>query len=258
MDAATTKTIADLIALAGLGLTVLVVSAAMRRRLLVPLGVFAVVFFIGSQVTGLLASPPERGMGNLQKIMYVHVPAAWSFMIAFFIVMVASVLYLWRRQDRYDRVAAAAAEAGAVLTGLALMQGMTWGKPTWGVWWAWGDPRILFTAVVFLIYVGYIALRAFTEDEERRARWSAAVGIVGAINVPIVYGSVRWWRTIHQPQSTPSTVDPAYVIGLRLNAYAFLFLLLFFIALRYRAARAGDVADRILEERALNEETANV
>lgn len=257
MDPATTKSIADAIALIGLVMVLPVAWASTRRRWLAPLGIFAFAFFAVSQAIGLLTSPPERGMGDLQKIMYVHVPSAWSFMIAFFIVFIASVLYLWRRQERHDQLAAAAAEAGAILTGMALCQGMIWGKPTWGVWWTW-DPRLTFTAVVFLIYVGYIALRAFTEDDERRARWSAAVGIVGALNVPIVYGSVRWWRTLHQPQSTPSTVDPAYVIGLRLNAYAFLFLLLFFVALRYRAAKANRAADAVLEERALTEDIAHV
>lgn len=257
MDAATTKTVANIIALAGLALLIPVGWAAMRRRMLAPLGVFAFLFFIAAQATGLLISPPERGMGNLQKIMYVHVPSAWSFMIAFFIVFVASILYLWKRQVHHDRLAAAAAEAGAVLTGLALAQGMIWGKPTWGVWWT-PDPRIAFTTIVLLIFAGYIALRAFTDDEERRARWSAAVGIIGAINVPIVYMSVRWWRTLHQPQSTPSTVDPAYVIGLRLNAYAFLFLLLFLVGLRYRAMMANRKSDAILEDRALKEDVAHV
>jgi heme exporter protein C len=257
MDATTAKTVGDIIALAGLVLLVAVGWAATRRRLLAPLGVFVFLFFVASQATGLLISPPERGMGDLQKIMYVHVPSAWAFMIAFFMVFVASILYLWRRQVHHDRLAAAAAEAGAVLTGLALAQGMIWGKPTWGVWWT-PDPRIAFTTVVLMIFAGYIALRAFTDDEERRARWSAAVGIVGALNVPVVYMSVRWWRTLHQPQSTPSTVDPAYIMGLRLNAFAFLFLLLFLVALRYRAMMADRKADAILEDRALKEDVAHV
>ena len=219
-------------------------------RWLLPFTVFAVAFFLVSQVTGFLVSPPDRDMGHLQKIMYVHVPAAWSSMIAFFVVFLASVAYAWKRRERYDLLAASAAEVGVVLTSLTLALGSIWGRPTWGVWWTW-DPRLTATAVMLLIYVGYLALRAFTEDEDRRALWSAAVGILGFLNVPIVYMSVRWWRTLHQPQSSPATVDSPYVLGLRLNAFAFLFLLIVFVTVRYYIARRERAADAILEERAL-------
>jgi heme exporter protein C len=190
-------------------------------------------------------------MGNLQKIMYVHVPTAWMALVGFGVVFVASVLYLWRRQDRYDVLAASAAEIGTVLTALALVQGMIWAKPTWGIWWTW-DPRLTSTAVLLVIYVGYLALRAFTEDEERRARWSAAVAILGFLNSWIVYMSVRWWRTIHQIQSTPETVDAPYALGLRLNAFAFLFLLVFFVAVRFYTASLERAVEARAEERALS------
>jgi heme exporter protein C len=222
-----------------------------------PFGLFAMGFLILSQVIGIINSPPEVGMGDLQKIMYVHVPAAWNAMIAFAVVLVFSILYLWKRQENHDLLAAAAAEVGTVLTGLALALGMIWAKPTWGVWWTW-DPRLTFTATMFLIFVGYLALRSFTEDDDRRRRWSAAVGILGAINVPIVYMSVRWWRTLHQPQSTPSTVDGDYVLGLRMNAFAFLFLLIFFVAVRYHVARVERQAEILVEERALTEGSVHV
>lgn len=220
-----------------------------RPRWLVPFGWFAALFFAAAQATALLLSSPDRDMGHLQKIMYVHVPSAWISMVAFLVVFVCSVLFLLRRDMKYDLLAASAAEVGVLLTGLTLALGSIWGRPTWGIWWTW-DPRLTTTAVLLLIYAGYLALRAFTEDEDRRARWAAAVGILGFLNVPIVYMSVRWWRTIHQVQSTPSTVDPNYVIGLRLNAFAFLFLFIFFVGLRYyvaclerdRAARVEEAA----------------
>jgi len=221
-----------------------------RPRWLAPFGAFAVVFFIAAQAIALLNSPPDRDMQHLQKIMYVHVPSAWISMIAFGTVFVASVLYLWKRQSKHDLVAASAAEVGVVLTGLTLAQGSIWGRPTWGIWWTW-DPRLTTTAILFLIYAGYLALRAFTEDEDRRARWSAAVGILGFMNVPIVYMSVRWWRTIHQVQSTPDTVAPIYKLGLRLNAFAFLFLFIFLVGLRYYVARLERARLARLEERAL-------
>jgi len=182
----------------------------MRKSGLIML--LAFVALAAAQAFAFATSPPDRDMGDLQKIMYVHVPAAWSAFICFFVVFVASVRYLWRRNERDDLVAAAAAETGAVLTALTLMLGSIWGRPTWGVWWAW-DARLTSTAVLLVIYVGYLALRAFADEPEQRARWSAAIGILGALNVPVVYMSVKWWRTLHQLQSTPSTVDPAYAWG---------------------------------------------
>lgn len=225
-------------------------SGVTRPRWLFPFGVFAALFFIGAQATGLLLSAPERDMGHLQKILYVHVPAAWAAIIAFLVVLIASVLYLWKRQPKHDLLAASAAEVGVLLIGMALALGSIWGRPTWGIWWTW-EPRLTTTAIMLLIYAGYLALRAFTEDEERRARWSAAVGIMAFINVPIVYMAPRWWRTIHQVQSTPGTVDPNYVLSLRLNAFAFLFLLTFLIGLRYHIARLEHARRERLEEHAL-------
>jgi heme exporter protein C len=215
-----------------------------------PWGAFSILFFIAAQATAILLSAPDRDMGNLQKIMYVHVPAAWVSMIAFLVVFVASVLFLWKRQLRHDLLAASAAEVGVILTALTLALGSIWGRPTWGIWWTW-DPRLTTTAIMLLIYAGYLALRAFTEDEDRRARWSAAVGILAFLNVPIVYMSVRWWRTIHQVQSTPDTVDPNYVIGLRLNAFAFLFLFVFLVGSRYYVARLERARAALLEDEAL-------
>jgi len=215
------------------------------------LGPVAWLALAGAQAAAFLGSPPDRAMGHLQKIMYVHVPAAWSAFAAFFLVFVASGAYLfWRREESYDLFAAAAAEVGVVLTGLTLALGSIWGRPTWGVWWTW-DPRLTTTAILFLLYAGYLALRAFTEDADRRARWSAAVGLLAFLNVPIVYMSVRWWRTLHQVQSSPATVDPAYALGLRLNALAFLLLLAHFVRTRYRAARLERAAEARREELAL-------
>ncbi len=207
-------------------------------------GAFALLFLIFAQVSAVLVSPPDRDMGHLQKIMYVHVPAAWTTFLAFFVVLVFSLLVLWKGNETHDLIAAAAAEVGAMFNALTLALGMIWGKPTWGVWWTW-DARLTSTLVLLLIFVGYLSLRAFIEEPERRARWSAAVGVLGAINVPIVYLSVNWWRTLHQVQSSPSTVDPAYVYGLRVNALAFLFVLIYFVRRRYEAARVARAAEQL-------------
>ena len=213
-------------------------------------GWFAFLFLIASQIIAIAISPPDRDMGDLQKIMYVHVPAAWMTMLAPLTVLVFALRYLTTRREEDDLLAAAAAEVATVFAGLTLVLGMLWARPTWGVWWTW-DARLTSTLVLFLILAGYLSLRALVDDRERRAQWSAAVGILGAINVPIVYMSVRWWRTVHQIQSSPSTVDPAYVIGLRLNAFAFLFVMIYFIRRRYEAALLERAAEHVSQAVAL-------
>jgi heme exporter protein C len=213
-------------------------------------GVLAVLLLVSAQVHAVLTSVPDRDMGHLQKIMYVHVPAAWTTFLAFFVVAVASLLVLWRGDERHDLLAASAAEVGAVFNALTLALGMLWGKPTWGVWWTW-DARLTSTLVLLLIFIGYLSMRAFLDDPVRRATWSAAVGLLGAINVPIVYMSVKWWRTLHQEQSSPSTLDPAYTLGLRLNAIAFLFVLIYLVRRRYEAHRLQRAAEQAADTVAL-------
>jgi heme exporter protein C len=189
-------------------------------------------------------------MGDLEKILYVHVPSAWIMSLTFAVVMFFCLRYLWKGRETDDLAAASAAEVGTLFCGLTLILGMLWGKPAWGVWWAW-DARLTSTLVLFLIFVGYLSLRSFVDEPERRAQWSAAVGILGAINVPIVYMSVRWWRTLHQVQSTPNTVDALYVLSLRLNAFAFLFVMIYLVRRRYEAACLDRAADHAAQAAAL-------
>jgi heme exporter protein C len=226
-------------------------DARQQPRWVAIIGIVGFLAIIAAQVHGFTMSPPDRDMGNLQKIMYVHVPAAWMSFICFFVVLVGSVRYLWKRSERSDLLAASAAETGAVLTALTLLLGSIWGRPTWGVWWTW-DARLTSTAVLLVIFVGYLALRSFTDDPERRALWSAAVGIFGALNVPIVYMSVKWWRTLHQLPSSPNTLDPAYTLALRLNAIAALLLVIYVIATRFHVAQLEADADALAERQALS------
>jgi len=226
------------------------VRPAAPPRTSVWLGFIAFAVLISAQVFSILTSPAERDMGHLQKIMYVHVPAAWMAFISFFVVFLFSVRYLWQKRENDDLIAASAAEVGAVFTGLTLMLGMIWGRPAWGVWWVW-DARLTSTLVLFLIFVGYLALRAFVDDSRQRASWSAAVGAIGAINVPIVYMSVKWWRTLHQPPSSPATLDPAYTMGLRLNAIALLLVTIYFIRRRYEIARLERAVEHLAESAAM-------
>ncbi len=214
------------------------------------LGIVAFAAVIAAQYFAIVTSPAEGDMGHLQKIMYVHVPAAWMAFVSFFVVLVYSVLYMARRRENDDLIAASAAEVGAIFTGLTLALGMIWGKPAWGVWWVW-DARLTSTLVLFLIFVGYLSLRSFVDDPGQRARWSAAVGAIGAINVPIVYMSVKWWRTLHQPPSSPATLDSAYTMGLRLNAIAFLLVTIYFIMKRYEIARLERGTENLAEAAAM-------
>ena len=200
------------------------------------LGILALVAMLVGSYVGLAVVPADAAQGNVQRLMYVHVPAAWLAFLAFFVVFVMSVLYLIQRDERWDRVAASSAEIGVVFTVVTLLLGMMWGKPTWGVYWTW-DPRLTTTAILLAIYVGYGALRSFAEDGEKRARWSAIVGVIGFANVPIVYMSVTWWRTLHQPPSSPRSVAPDILWTLMLNLAAFTLVYVYLMVRRIRFAK---------------------
>ena len=168
-----------------------------------PLDVAAIGTLATALVAGLVV-PPDAVQGDLQRIMYVHVPSAWLAYLSFFVTLVGSVAYLRTGNLLWDRRAGASAEVGVVFTGLALATGMIWGKPVWGVWWTW-DARLVLTAVMFFVYLGYLALRRSIDDPELRARRSSVLGIVAVLQIPIVHFSVTWWRGLHQP---PTVLRP--------------------------------------------------
>ena len=209
------------------------------------LGILALVAMLVGSYVGLAVVPADAAQGNVQRLMYVHVPAAWLAFLAFFVVFVMSVLYLIQRDERWDRVAASSAEIGVMFTVVTLLLGMMWGKPTWGVYWTW-DTRLTTTAILLAIYVGYGALRSFADDGEKRARWSAIVGVIGFANVPIVYMSVTWWRTLHQPPSSPRSVAPDILWTLMLNLAAFTLVYLYLMVRRIRFAKLeGELEKRM-------------
>lgn len=199
------------------------------------LGVAAALAWGVALWVGLAVAPTDHLMGQVQRIMYIHVPAAWSGFLAFFLVFVMSIAYLIRRDARMDHLAHAAAEVGVVFMALAIVTGSIWGKPTWGVWWTW-DPRLTSAVVLLAIFLGYLAMRAFTDDSERRARICAAIGIIGFLDVPLVYLSVLWWRTLHQPPSGPETIARPMLLALLLGVFAFTLILAFFTTVRYQTA----------------------
>jgi len=172
-----------------------------------------------------MVSPADSVQQNLVRIMYVHVPSAWLAYLAFFVTFIGSIAYLMTRNLKWDRIAAASAEIGVYFTGLAIAIGMTWAKPTWGVWWTW-DARLTLTAIMFFVYLGYLALRRTTEDPVLRAGRAAVLGVLGAIQIPIVHFSVIWWRTLHQPPSLvrpdgPAIQDPLMLAALIGGVVAF-------------------------------------
>jgi heme exporter protein C len=140
--------------------------------------------------------PTEESMGVVQRIFYFHVPIAWVAFLAFFIVFLCSIAYLWKRNPKWDIIARSSAEVGIVFTTLVLVTGAIWAKSIWGVWWTW-DARLTSSLVLWLIYISYLLVRSYTTEESRGARFAAVVGIVGFINVPIVALAVNLWRTQH-------------------------------------------------------------
>ena len=202
----------------------------------------------GATLAGLAAglvmdfgvSPREATQGNVQRIMYLHVPSVWVAYLAFAIVLVASITYLIRRAEAADRLAHASAEVGVLFTGLTIATGSIWGKPTWGTWWTW-DARLTSVSILCLMYVGYLLLRGMIEDRERGARFSAVLGIVAAFNIPLVHFSVYWWRTLHQPPSLmkpgPATMPGIIVAALLVNFAAFTLLYVYFVTERARVLR---------------------
>ena len=148
-------------------------------------------------VLALQYTPPDRLQRFAQKILYVHAPSAWAALMAFALVGVASVLYLWLSDDRLDRFAEASAEVGMVFAAIMLTTGPIWGKPIWGAWWVWNEPRLTFTLIEFLLFAGYFALRASIRDPRERARYSAVVGIMGMLLVPFIHLTVYLFETQH-------------------------------------------------------------
>ena len=193
-----------------------------------------VLLLVGSYI-GLFVAPAEQYMGQVQRIMYVHVPTAWNWMLAVIFTFVAAIAFLFNNDFKWDSRMEAGLEVSTMLAFLLCVQGAIWAKPTWGVWWDW-DPRLTSVAVLLLATIGILALRQFVEDPRRRAVWSGVATIIAAVDLPIVYFSVKWWNSLHQQQSTPQTVSSAFHLPLRVNAFGVLFLMIGFIMVRTRIA----------------------
>jgi len=191
---------------------------------------------LGSAV-GLFVAPKEQYMGDVQRIMYVHVPTAWNWMLAVIYALICAITFLFTSNYKWDSRLEASLEVSTLFAVMLCFQGSIWAKPTWGVWWDW-DPRLTSVAVLLFAFLGIVALRNFVEDPGRRAVWSSVATIIASVDLPIVYYSVKWWNSLHQQQSSPATVSSHFHFPLRANAFGMLFLMIAFIMLRSRIAAA--------------------
>ncbi|HEV7839225.1 MAG TPA: cytochrome c biogenesis protein CcsA [Gemmatimonadaceae bacterium] len=201
---------------------------------------------IGTVIRAAFFTPLEARQGAAQKIFYIHVPAAWVAFLAFGLVAVASGVYLWLRDRRLDRFAESSAEVGVVFTTVVLITGPLWAKPIWGTWWAWWDVRLISTLFLWFIYVAYLVLRDAVESPELRARYSAVLGILGALLIPFVHLSVYMFATMHprpiigkpDAPSLPNEMLLTFLIAM----VSFTLLYVALVRSRYRYAVERDAA----------------
>ena len=227
-------------------------AATRSGRWLTPrtaVGVIAGVLLLVDLYLIFMVAPTDANLGNVQRVFYLHVPIALMSFLAFFIVFVGSVMYLIKRSSRWDSMALAAGEVGVVFVSLALITGVIWAKPVWNVWWTW-EPRLTTTLVLWLIYVGYLMVRAYAPNRPKAAVYAAVVGIIGFIDVPIVYYSVQWWRSIHPqqvvgPLAESGSLDSTMYMVLMVSMLAFLFFTAWLILERMAARDAEDELGRL-------------
>jgi len=198
----------------------------------------------GTVIRAAFFTPLEARQGAAQKIFYIHVPAAWVAFLAFGLVAGASAVFLWLRDPRLDRFAESSAEVGVVFTTVVLITGPMWAKPIWGTYWAWWDVRLVSTLFLWFIYVSYIVLRGAIDSVEMRARYSAVLGILGALLIPFIHLSVYLFATMHPmpivgKPSAPS-LPREMLLTLFLSLISFTLLYFSFVRSRYRYAVERD------------------
>lgn len=229
------------------------------------IGAAALIGVLGALTTaaalwlGLAVAPTAAEQGDVYRLIYVHVPSVWTAYLWFAVAAGASLGWLWPRTRRpwLDQLAGAAAEVGVVFCGLTLLTGMIWGRPTWGVYWTW-DARLTSTALLFVMFVGYLVLRRVPTAPDSRARLSAVAALVAFANVPIVHKSVEWWRTLHQDQSITPTdlqLETEMFAILLLSLVGFTLLSGWLVSQRYRVGVLEDAADAAGIAEAIEERT---
>ncbi|MFQ5637882.1 MAG: cytochrome c biogenesis protein [bacterium] len=201
-------------------------------------------------------APEEAAMGQIQKIFYFHVPSAWVAGLAFFVVFITSIAYLWKKDKKYDIIAYSAAEIGSVFATIVLITGPIWARPVWNTWWEW-SPRLTLFMVLWFIYIAYLMLRNVVEDKEKGARLAAVFGIVGFVDVPIVYMSIRLWRDIHPSPviagGNDSGLHPDMKIAFFFSLFTFTLLFLYLLVQRIKLEKSQAMLSDLKKEMAYKE-----
>lgn len=207
-------------------------------RVKVLFGLAAVAIGVGLWFA--LTAPPDALQGVYSRLINIHVPSLWLAFLAFAVTAVGSIMWLIKRDLSWDRLASSSVEVGVVFSAIGIFTGMVWGKAVWGTAWDWGDPRLATTAMMFFVYVGYMALRAAIDDPRVRARRSAILGTIAVVQVPLVYFSVNLFRTLHQTQSLRpdgSTMPAEMLTAMLINVAAFTLLYVALLNARIYVAR---------------------
>jgi heme exporter protein C len=204
-----------------------------QARLDAVLGVVLIVFMVLALYMAFIGAPREKTMGDLQRIFYFHVPAAIAGLTAFAVNFASSLMYIIRKNRRWDNLALSAAEIGVLFLAMVLITGPIWAKPVWFVWWTW-SPRLTSSLVLCLLYVAYLLIRNYIDDPDRKALVSAVFGIVAFLDAPLVWFSIRWWRDIHpspmlETGGLSPTMRPAFLICMA----AFQVLLIYLLRRRF-------------------------
>jgi len=196
-----------------------------------------------------MVAPTDSVLGHVQRVFYFHVPIAIMSFLAFFVVFIGSLMYLIKRTPKWDAVAHASAEVGVVFVTLALLTGIIWAKPVWNTWWTW-EPRLTTTMILWLIYVAYLMVRSYAPSQSKGAIYAAVVGIIGFIDVPIVYYSVVWWRSIHPspvvgPFAQSDALDGTMALILLYSLITFVFFFAYMIVERMELRKTEEALGRI-------------
>jgi heme exporter protein C len=214
-------------------------------------GAIVVGFVVAAAYANFYIAPTERTMGLIQKIFYFHAASAWAGMTAFSVCFIANLLYVWRRREKWDAIGVASAEVGLAFITIVLITGPIWAKPVWGIWWTW-DARLTSTFVLWLLYISYLLLRTLVEEPDRRALLSALFGIFAFLDVPLVFGAIRWWRTQHPAPvimgGPGSGLEPTMRVVFFFNVLAMHILMAFLMAQRYGLEKLRGEVEAIRRE----------
>ena len=206
---------------------------------------FSFVLMIAALYLVFIYVPTEKEMGIVQRIFYLMVPLGWLSLLAFIIVFIGSILYLVKREWKWDNLARSSAELGLIFTTLALLTGSLWAKPVWGVWWTW-EPRLTATLILWFIYVAYFLVRSFALEEARGARFAAVIGIIGFIDIPFVVLASILWRGMHPgPIVFQGGLAPSMLLTLLVSIFAFTALYFLLLVQRFSMRRDAVEAKRL-------------